>query len=294
MLSKELIKKIRQIHIRTSHQVTEVMAGEYKSAFRGRGMEFDEVREYQPGDDIRTIDWNVTARMGHPYVKRYVEERELTVMLLVDASSSGTFGSIARSKNEVAAEIAALLAYSAIRSNDRVGLIIFTDQIEKYVPPKKGRSHVLRVIREILYFTKPEHGATNIGAALEYLRRVCTRRSVVFLISDFLSQDYAGKMRLVARKHDVIPVTITDPRERELPDVGLLELMDAESGERILIDTHDAKVRKAFAYLSAAEQDERTKEFRRMRVKPIDVRTEESYVDTLVRYFKQRERAMAL
>lgn len=294
MLSKELIKKIRQIQIRTSHQVTEVMAGEYKSAFRGRGMEFEEVREYQPGDDIRTIDWNVTARMGHPYVKRYVEERELTVMLLVDASSSGTFGSIARSKNEVAAEIAALLAYSAIRSNDRVGLIIFTDQIEKYVPPKKGRSHVLRVIREILYFTKPEHGATNIGAALEYLRRVCTRRSVVFVISDFLSQDYVGKMRLVARKHDVIPVTITDPRERELPDVGLLELMDAETGERILIDTHDAKVRKAFAYLSVEEQEARTKEFRRMRVKPIDVRTEESYVDTLVRYFKQRERAMAL
>jgi len=294
MLSKDLIKKIRQIQIRTSHQVNEVMAGEYKSAFKGRGMEFEEVREYQPGDDIRTIDWNVTARMGHPYVKRFVEERELTVMLLVDASSSGTFGSITRSKNEVAAEIAALLAYSAIRSNDRVGLIIFTDQIEKYVPPKKGRSHVLRVIREILYFTKPEHGTTNIGAALEYLRRVCMRRSVVFVISDFLSKDYGNTMRLVARKHDVIPVTITDPRERELPDVGLLELMDAETGERIVVDTHDAKVRKAFAYLGKAEQEERTKEFRRMRVRPIDIRTEQSYVDTIVRYFKERERAMAV
>lgn len=294
MLSKELIKKIRQIQIRTSHQVTEVMAGEYKSAFKGRGVEFEEVREYQPGDDIRTIDWNVTARMGHPYVKRYVEERELTVMLVVDASSSGTFGSIQRTKNEVAAEIAALLAYSAIRSNDRVGLIIFTDQIEKYVPPKKGRSHVLRVIREILYFAKPEHGATNIGAALEYLRRVCPRRSVVFVISDFLSQDYLGTMRLVARKHDVIPVTITDPRERELPDVGFLELMDAETGERILVDTHDERVRRAFSYLWRKESEERTQEFRRMRVRPIDVRTEESYVDALVRYFKERERAKAL
>ncbi len=293
MLSKELIRKIRQIQIRTSHQVNEVMAGEYKSAFKGRGMEFDEVREYQPGDDVRTIDWNVTARMGHPFVKRFVEERELTVMLLVDASSSGTFGSINRSKNEVAAELAALLAYSAIRSNDRVGLIIFTDQIEKFVPPKKGRSHVLRVIREILYFTKPEHGTTNIAAALEYLRRVCTRRSVVFVISDFLSQDYTQTLRLAARKHDVIPVTITDPRERELPDIGFLDLMDAETGERILIDTHDANVRKAFAYLGVAGQTARTTDFRRMRIRPIDVDTDQSYVDALVRYFKQRERSMA-
>lgn len=294
MIPTEILKKVRRIQIVTAALVNDVFAGQYHSAFKGRGIEFEEVREYQPGDDIRTIDWNVTARMGHPYVKRYVEERELTVMLLVDASSSGAFGSIRRSKNEVAAEIAALLAYSAIRSNDRVGLIIFTDQIEKYVPPKKGRSHVLRVIREILYFTKPEHGTTNIGAALEYLRRVCMRRSVVFVISDFLSMDYENTMRLVSRKHDVIPVTITDPRERELPDVGLLELMDAETGERILVDTHDAKVRKAFAYLGKAEQEERTKEFRRMRVRPIDIQTERSYVDTLVRYFKERERAMAV
>jgi uncharacterized protein (DUF58 family) len=294
MLSKELIKKIRQIQIRTSHQVTEVMAGEYKSAFKGRGMEFDEVRQYQPGDDVRTIDWNVTARTGNPYVKRFVEERELTVMLMVDASSSGSFGSINRSKNEVAAELAALLAYSAIRSNDRVGLIIFTDQIEKFVPPKKGRQHVLRVIREILYFNKPEHSATNITAALEYLQKICIRRSVVFLISDFLSEGYDKALLLASKRHDLIPVTITDPREVELPDVGLLDLMDAETGERIMIDTHDSKVRKAFAFLGTSERDTRTKKFRQVNAESLDIRTDASYVDELVRFFKRREHKMAL
>jgi len=294
MLPKELIAKIRQIQIRTSHQVTEVMAGEYKSAFKGRGMEFDEVRQYQPGDDVRSIDWNVTARTGHPYVKRFVEERELTVMLMVDASSSGSFGSFHRTKNEVAAELAALLAYSAIRSNDRVGLIIFTDQVEKYVPPKKGRSHVLRVIREILYFNKPEHGATNIRDALEFLQRVCARRSVVFLVSDFMAEGYDKAMLLAARKHDLIPVTITDPREIELPDIGFLDLMDAESGERILLDTHDLRVRKAFQYLSANDRQQRTQRFRQMRAKAIDVRTDQSYVDAVVRFFKQREQHIKL
>ncbi len=294
MLPKELIAKIRQIQIRTSHQVTEVMAGEYKSAFKGRGMEFDEVRQYQPGDDVRSIDWNVTARTGHPYVKRFVEERELTVMLMVDASSSGSFGSFHRTKNEVAAELAALLAYSAIRSNDRVGLIIFTDQVEKYVPPKKGRSHVLRVIREILYFNKPEHGATNIRDALEFLQRVCARRSVVFLVSDFMAEGYDKAMLLAARKHDLIPVTITDPREIELPDIGFLDLMDAETGERILLDTHDLRVRKAFQYLGANDRQQRTQRFRQMRAKAIDVRTDQSYVDVLVRFFKQREQHIKL
>ncbi|MCX7003590.1 MAG: DUF58 domain-containing protein [bacterium] len=294
MLPKELIAKIRQIQIRTSHQVTEVMAGEYKSAFKGRGMEFDEVRQYQPGDDVRTIDWNVTARTGHPYVKRFVEERELTVMLMVDASSSGSFGSFHRTKNEVAAELAALLAYSAIRSNDRVGLIIFTDQVEKYVPPKKGRSHVLRVIREILYFNKPEHGTTNIRAALEFLQRVCARRSVVFLVSDFMAEGYDKAMLLAARKHDLIPVTITDPREIALPDIGFLDLMDAETGERILLDTHDLRVRKAFQYLGGNDRQQRTQRFRQMRAKAIDVRTDQSYVDALVRFFKQREQHIKL
>jgi len=294
MLSKELIKKVRQIQIRTSHQVTEVMAGEYKSAFKGRGMEFDEVRQYQPGDDVRTIDWNVTARSGDAYVKRFVEERELTVMLMVDASSSGSFGSTTRSKNEVAAEIAALLAYSAIRSNDRVGLIIFTDQIEKFVPPRKGRSHVLRVIREILYFNRPEHGTTDIGAALEYLQKVCVRRSVVFVISDFLAEGYDKALLLASKRHDLIPVTITDPREIELPDVGFLDLMDAETGERILIDTHDIRVRDAFNFLGVSDRAARTKQFRQMRSAAIDIRTDQSYVDELVRFFRTRERTIRL
>ncbi len=289
MLSKDLIKKIRQIQIRTSHQITEVMAGEYKSAFKGRGMEFDEVRLYQPGDDIRSIDWNVTARTGEAHVKRFVEERELTVMLMVDASSSGLFGSGYRSKNEVAAEIAALLAYSAIRNNDRVGLIIFTDQIEKFVPPKKGRSHVLRVIREILFFSSPEHNTTDIGAALEYLRKVCVRRSVVFLISDFLCEDYEKPMQLISKKHDLIPVTITDPREKELPDVGFLELMDAETGEVILIDTHNPKVRKTYKHLGFQQREERTKQFRQMKSDTINIETDKSCVDSLVKFFKARE-----
>jgi len=293
MLSKDLLKKVRQIQIRTSHQVTEVMAGEYKSAFKGRGMEFDEVREYQPGDEVRTIDWNVTARTGKPFVKRFVEERELTVMLVVDASSSGSFGSTTKSKNEVAAEIAALLAYSAIRSNDRVGLIVFTDQIEKYVPPKKGRSHVMRVIREILFLEEPEHGKTDITIALEYLQKVCTRRSVVFLISDFICKDYSQAMMLASKKHDLIPVTITDPRELELPDIGFIDLMDSETGERILIDTSDPKVRKTFHALGFQREEELKKQFRKMNSNSICIETDKSYVDSLVKFFKMREKRIA-
>ncbi len=293
MLSKDLLKKIRQIQIRTSHQVTEVMAGEYKSAFKGRGMEFDEVREYQPGDDVKSIDWNVTARTGKPYIKRFVEERELTVMLVVDASSSGSFGSINKSKNEVAAEIAALLAYSAIRSNDRVGLIVFTDQIEKYVPPKKGRSHVMRVIREILFLEAPEHGETDITAALEYLQKVCTRRSVVFLISDFICENYSQALMMASKKHDLIPVSITDPRELELPDIGFIDLMDAETGERILVDTSDKKVRRTFRALGIQRHDQLKKQFRQMNADAISIETDRSYVDSLVKFFKMREKRMA-
>ena len=293
MLSKDLLKKVRQIQIRTSHQVTEVMAGEYKSAFKGRGMEFDEVREYQPGDDVRNIDWNVTARTGKPYVKRFVEERELTVMLVVDASSSGAFGSTTKSKNEVAAEIAALLAYSAIRSNDRVGLIVFTDQIEKFIPPKKGRSHVMRVIREILFLEEPEHGKTDIKMALEYLQKICTRRSVVFLITDFIDEGYEQAMTLVSKKHDLIPVTITDPRETELPDIGFIDLMDAETGERVLIDSSDSKVRRTFKALALKRNEELKKFFRQLNSDSIEIQTNKSYVDALVKFFKMREKKMA-
>ena len=294
MLTKDLLKKVRQIHIRTSRQITEVIAGEYKSAFKGRGMEFDEVREYQPGDEVRTIDWNVTARTGKPFVKRFVEERELTVMLVVDASSSGSFGSTNKSKNEVAAEIAALLAYSAIRNNDRVGLIIFTDRIEKYVPPKRGRSHVMRVIREILFLEAPEDGKTDITVALEYLQKVCPRRSVVFLISDFICEDYSRALMLASKKHDLIPVTISDPRECELPNIGFIDLMDAETGERILIDTSDKKVRRTFSALNIQRHTELKKQFRQMNADAINIETDKSYVDTLVRFFKMREKRIAL
>ena len=291
MLSKDLIKKVRQIQIKTSHQVTESMAGEYKSAFKGRGMEFEDVRLYMPGDDIRSIDWNVTARTGEPYVKRFVEERELTVMLMVDASSSGAFGSISRSKQEVAAELAALLAYTAIRSNDRIGLIIFTDKIELFIPPKKGRSHVLRVIREILYFNKPERGTTDITNALGFLNKVCSKRSVVFLISDFLCDNYDNAMLLTTKRHDLIPVTITDPREVKLPNIGLINLTDAETGENILVDTSSSEVRREFERLAKLNLDGNTKKFRQMNADSIGIMTDKPYVDELVKYFKKREKA---
>ncbi|MBR5624538.1 DUF58 domain-containing protein [bacterium] len=292
MLSKELLQKVRQIQIRTSHQVTEVMAGEYKSAFKGRGMEFDEVRLYQPGDDIRTIDWNVTARTGTPYVKRFVEERELTVMLMVDASSSGSFGSQNKSKNEIAAEIAGLLAYTAIRSNDRVGLIIFTDKIELYIPPKKGHSHVLRVIREVLGFKKEERSSTNVGAALDFLGKVCRRKAVVFLISDFLCENFELPIKLASRRHDLIPVSVSDPRENSLPPVGLITLEDAETGESITVDTYDSKVRSTLEKLSSLRSQEREHNFTQSGVDSMRVSTASNYCDELVRFFKRREKSI--
>ena len=233
-LSPELFAKIKAIQIRTQRVVNDVFAGEYESAFKGRGMEFEEVREYRPGDDIRHIDWKVTARMGHPFVKVHREERELTVMLVVDVSSSGAFGTGAKLKNEVAAELAALLAYTAIKSNDRVGLVIFSDRIERYIPPKKGSSHVWRVIREILSF-RPTRRSTDLAGALEYLSKVVRRRSVVFVISDFLDEGFEERVRISGRRHDVTAISVGDRRERELPAIGILELEDAETGETILI-----------------------------------------------------------
>src|SRR5574337_129223 len=231
MISKDILKKIQQIEIHTRRLVNEAFVGEYHSVFKGRGMEFEEVREYQPGDEIRTIDWNVTARMGRPFIKRYVEERELTVMLLVDVSASGNFGSIKQLKNEVAIEICSLLAFSAIKNNDKVGLIMFTDKIEKFIPPKKGPTHVLRVIRELLC-TEPTGKGTNISVALEYMNKISSRRAITFMVSDFIANDYAHALRIANKKHDVIAITIADPREQELPNVGFIELKDAESGER--------------------------------------------------------------
>jgi len=289
MIPEELAKKIRILQITTRKVVNDVLAGEYGSVFRGRGMDFDEVREYMPGDDIRTIDWNVTARIGHPYVKRFVEERELTVIFLVDLSASGAFGSVDKLKNEVAAELCALLAFSAVKNNDKVGLVVFTDQVEMFIPPKKGTQHVLRVIRELLNF-KPRQAQTDIVGALEYLGRVTTKRAVVFLVSDFQAEGFEKPMRVLAKRHDLIAVTVVDPREVRLPNVGLIELEDAETGELILVDTSSAAVRRSYERLGRERADRFRELFASMGVDQIDVMTGKDYVPKLVHFFRVRER----
>ena len=296
MIPEDIFKKVRQIHIRTSHMVQDVLAGQYESVFKGQGMEFSEVREYQPGDDIRTIDWNVTARTGHPFVKKFVEERELTVMLVVDLSGSLRFGTVDRSKAELAAELCAVMAFSAISNNDRVGLIIFTDRIEKFIPPKKGRRHVLRVISDVLSFTPEGHG-TDIAIALEYLSKVTTRRTVSFLVSDFSGQsgdepdaNYEQALRLASKRHDVIAVTISDPREVELPKLGMIEFQDAETGETILLDLTSARARAQFQRLAEKQIQQRAGMFRSTGVDTINVHTGEPYIGELLRFFHMRER----
>jgi uncharacterized protein (DUF58 family) len=291
MIPKEILKKVKQIQIRSSRLVNDVLAGEYVSVFKGRGMEFDEVREYQAGDDIRTIDWNVTARLGHPYIKRYTEERELTIMFLVDLSFSGEFGSKKQFKNEIATEICAVLAFSAVRNNDKVGLILFTDKIEKFVPPKKGKTHVLRVIREVLYY-KPENKGTDISIALEYLLKVTKRKTVCFLVSDFITEGFERALRIANKRHDMVAVSITDPRELEIPNVGFVELEDAETGEVTLIDTSDRKMMERFSRFNIKNMEERTKLFRGMGVDLVDVRTDSSYVEPIMKFFRAREKRL--
>lgn len=289
MISEELAKKIRILQITTRKVVNDVLAGEYGSVFRGRGMEFDEVREYMPGDEIRTIDWNVTARTGTAYVKRFVEERELTVMFVVDLSASGAFGSVSKLKNEVAAEFCSLLAFSAVKNNDKVGLIVFTDQIEMYIPPKKGTQHVLRVIRELLNF-KPRQASTDIEGALDFLGKVTKKRSVVFLVSDFQAEGFEKPMRVIGKRHDLVAVTVVDPREVSLPNVGLVELEDAETGEIVLIDTGSAGIRKRYERLGREQSDRFRDLFSSMGVDQIEVMTDRDYVPNLVRFFRMRER----
>lgn len=292
MIPRQIIQKIRQIEIRTKHLVNDVFSGEYHSVFKGRGMEFAEVREYEPGDEIRSIDWNVTARLGRPFIKRFIEERELTVILMADVSASGHFGTVNQMKSEITAEICALLAYAAIQNNDRVGLLMFTDQIEKFIPPKKGRTHILRVIREVLY-TRPGHTGTDLTQALEYLNRLLTRRSIVFILSDFLTEDYAKPLRVASKRHDVVAVTITDPRELSLPGIGLIELQDAETGEEVLVDTGDAGWRRQYAEYNEALREARDQQFRVTGVDAIHIRTDEPYIDPLLQFFKLRERKFA-
>jgi uncharacterized protein (DUF58 family) len=291
VIPKELIKKIRYIQIYTSKTVNDVLAGEYHSVFKGQGMEFDEVRAYQPGDDIRTIDWNVTARTGHPYVKRYVEERELTVFFLVDLSASGAFGSMTKLKNEIAAEFCALLAFSAIKNNDKVGLIVFTKTIELFIPPAKGTSHVLRLIRELLYFDpgkKRERAGTDIGLALDYLGKILHKRGVVFLVSDFLDQDFEKKLGVLARRHDLIAVTVSDPRECALPDVGLLEIEDAETGAVVLVDTGSREIRSRYEDLARANNAKLANLFKSTGVDHIELCTDRDYALDLVKFFRKR------
>ena len=292
MIPQEVIKKIRHIQIRTSHMVNDILAGQYHSVFKGQGMEFDKVREYVPGDDVRMIDWNVTARTSVPHIKLLVEERELTVMLLVDASGSGRFGSVDRFKNELAAELCAVLAFSAIKNNDKVGLIIFTDEVELYVPPAKGRRHVLRVIREVLFF-KPKGRKTDIPGALHFLNGVTKRRAVAFLVSDFMKEDYETPLRVANRRHDIIAVTVTDPREETLPNVGLLNVRDAETGREVLVDTGDAEVRDGYAREALERVRKREQVFKRTRVDAIHVRTDRPYVDEIYKFFRMRERRIA-
>ena len=289
MIPREILKKVRRVEITTRGLVNEVFSGEYHSVFKGRGMSFAEVREYQYGDDIRSIDWNVTARTGTPFVKIFEEERELTVMLVVDVSASGDFGTRSQMKGEVAVEICALLAFSATKNNDKVGLIIFSDRIEKFVPPRKGRRHVLRVLRELFYH-EPGGRGTDLAVALEYLNHVVRRRAVVFLVSDFMAPDFTRPLSVAGRRHDVIAVRMGDRREVELPPLGYVEFEDAETGERLLVNTSNRRFRREWEALvtrSRADQDEA---FRRSKVDVIDIRTDEPYERPLMKFFKERER----
>ena len=291
MIPRELVKKLRKIEIRTAKLANEQLAGGYHSVFKGRGMAFSEVRQYQPGDDVRFIDWNVSARMNDTYVKVFTEEREMTVMLLVDLSASERFGAVARPKVETVAEVAALLAFSAIKNNDRVGLILFTDHVEKYVPPKKGKGHVMRVVSEILT-AHPEGAGTDLSGALDLLGGVAKRKSVAFLVSDFQAHGWERSLRVAAAKHDLIPVTVTDPREDELPDLGLALLEDLETGTLVEVDTSDAKVRATYAAAVAKQRARREQLFRRLRIDHVAVSTASDYVRPISDMFRARQRRM--
>lgn len=302
MIPKEIFEKVRRIEITTSRLVTDIFAGAYHSVFKGRGMEFDEVREYQMGDDIRSIDWNVTARTGITHVKKFVEERELTVMVFVDASQSCQFSTVNELKSKLAAEIAAVLAFAAIRNNDKVGMVIFTDRIEKFIPPRKGASHVLRVIREVLYF-KAQGTSTDIEQALEYLNKVTTRKTVTFMISDFFENhglkkhskenpeesSFRQAMAIANKRHDIVAVTLNDPKETALPDCGLIMLEDAESGEMVLVDSSSSSVRREYSQQAQVRLQKRDFMFRSIGVDHIDISTDRPYSDALVKFFLTRK-----
>lgn len=289
METKELLKKVRQLELRTRGLVNQVFSGEYHSVFKGRGMAFSEVREYQIGDDIRSIDWNVTARLNHPFVKIFEEERELTVMLLVDLSGSQFFGSQASLKKDVAVELSAILAFSAMKNNDKVGALLFTDRVEKFIPPRKGRSHALRIVRELLSF-EPKHRATSLKAALEYLNHIQKKRCIVFLLSDFMDSGYEAALRIAGKRHDLIGITLLDPRENELPDVGLITFRDAETGQQRWLDTSDRRVRDAHRRFREHMNATRKAMFVKSRLDAVEVRLDHSYMKPLVDFFRLREK----
>ena len=289
MIPKEILQKVRRIEIRTKGLVSNLFGGEYHSVFKGRGMTFSEVREYQPGDDIRLIDWNVTARTGTPFIKIFEEERELTVFLLVDVSRSGHFGSFERFKTEIGAEIGAVLGFSAINNNDKIGVILFSDEVEKYIAPKKGKAHVLRVIRELLYH-QPEGRGTSINNALEFLLKVANRQSVVFLISDFQDEGYWRTLRIANRKHDVIGIQLYDPAEIEFPDLGLIKVYDPETEMESWIDTHSYRERLLHRQARNTSLEHLKNESKRIKFDLISVSTAEDYIEPLMTFFKQREK----
>jgi uncharacterized protein (DUF58 family) len=289
---REVLRQVKLIELRTRGLVNTLFSGEYQSVFKGQGMEFAEVREYVPGDEYRTIDWNVSARMGHPYVKTYAEERELTVLFAVDLSGSAQFGTRGRFKAELAAEIAAVIAMAAIKNNDRVGLVLFTDRIEQFVPPKKGRRHALRLIRDLLAF-EPSGRGTDLSVALDYIGRVQRHRAILFLVSDFQDADFERSLKVVSRRHDLVAVTVGDPRERELPDVGYLELVDAETDQRVVLDSGNRFVREQFEHLATEEEARLRRLLRRLSVDQIEIQTDRSYVRPLINFFEARERKLA-
>jgi len=289
MIPREILREIRRIEITTSRMVNDVFAGQYQSVFKGRGIEFYEVREYIPGDEIRFIDWNVTARTGRPFIKKFIEERELTVMILLDMSASSFFGSSIQLKSRLAAKISSVLALAAVKNNDKVGFIAFTDKIEKFIPPRKGLRHVLRIVREALYF-KPQGTGTDINLALDYLNRVMTRRTVAFVISDFFAPDFKKTLSVANKRHDIVAVTVSDPAEGALPDAGLIKLFDPETKREFFIDAGDEAIRRQYAADNIARVKERTALFRSVKVDNIDVRTDVPYSQSLFKFFKARER----
>jgi uncharacterized protein (DUF58 family) len=289
MLSPELVKKIRQIQIYSSRMVNASFAGQYESVFKGRGMQFDEVRQYTPGDDIRAIDWNVTARTGEPHIKRFVEEREMTVLFAVDLSGSGDFGTVERAKNELAAEFCAVLAFAAIRNNDKVGLVIFTDGIELYIPPKKGSAHVLRLIRELLCFKMPQR-KTNIAGAIDYIARVMKKKATVFVVSDFLDEDFKRPLASLNNRHDVVAVTVKDPAETSFTRAGLVELRDAETGKVAIVDTSSKAFARKYTEAATRRFDQLKSMFRSIKIDTVTISTDRPYIQDLVRFFHMRHR----